>query len=119
MVPGYYDMTIYRGGTFEIDFSAKDDDGDISFAETYNKAELVIYEAWFTTVDPTPPVPLYTLSTEDGTIVIAGTIVRVHLPAAITLGLPLVSGVYRMRLIVDGPDPIIDPFMEGAITIKN
>ena len=119
MVPGIYNITIYRGGTFEIDLSAKDTAGDISFSEIYTKAELHIYEAWLTSVDPDLATPLYTLSTEDGTITIMGTIVRLFLSAEITAALPFISGVYRLKLIVDGIDPIVDFFLEGSVKVKN
>jgi hypothetical protein len=120
MVPGVYNITIYRGGTFEIDFYAEDDDGPISLGEIYDQADLIIYDAWVTPTEVNLPTPLMELSTTSGEIIISGTQLRIHLPAAITEAISFVGGTYRLKLtITDELNPVVDPFMQGTVTIRN
>ena len=119
MVPGRYNITIFRGGTFDVNISATDDNGTIDFGTTYTSAEMLIYRAWLTNLDENPDNFLFKLSTDNGMIVIAGTSIHLNIPATVTKSLSFESGVYLLKLIVDGFDPIVDPFLRGSIKIEN
>ncbi len=54
-----------------------------------------------------------------GMLIITNTVIHIHIPALVTPALPFDSGVYLLKLIVDGFDPIIDPFLKGRITVAN
>lgn len=118
MVPGKYDITVYRGGTFDVKLSAKDSNGDINFSSVYNSAVLRIYRAWITDLDDNPNNYLYELSTGNGMIELNGTAIHLHIPATVTQTFDFESGVYLLKLIVTGIDPIVDPFLEGRVKIK-
>ena len=119
MVPGRYNMTIFRGGTLDIGLSATDKNGPIPFGETYNSAVMRIYRAWMTNLDENPDNYLFELSTANGMIVIAGTVIHLHIPATVTQSMNFESGVYLLKLIVTGSDPIVDPFLKGHIKVEN
>ncbi len=119
MVPGKYNMTVFRGGTFDISISATDDNGDINFGQTYTSAKMCIYRAWLNNLDEDLDNCLYELNTTNGMLIITNTVIHIHIPALVTPALPFDSGVYLLKLIVDGIDPIIDPFLKGRITVAN
>lgn len=119
MIPGKYDMTLYRGGTFDVSLSASDADGPIDFGVTYTSAEMRVYRAWMTNLEENPDNFLFELTTDNGMIVIAGTSIHLGIPASVTQSLTFESGVYLLKLIVDGLDPIVDPFLNGKLKVQN
>lgn len=119
MVPGKYNMTIPRGGTFDVDLAAKDATGPIRFSDTYDAAEMRVYRAWMTNLDEHPDNYLFELSTSNGMITIAGDTIHLLIPASVTKSLYFDSGVYLLKLIVTGPDPIVDHFLKGMVRVEN
>ena len=119
MVPGKYDITIYRGGTFHIEATGSDKFGQINFASTYASAKMYIQRAWFNTNDSLPSEPLYEFSTENGIITLGSEVVTLHIAAPGTWSLPFNSGVYNLKLITADAEPIEDIFLEGVITVKS
>lgn len=119
MMPGKYNMTIFRGGTFDVSLKAKDLNGDVNFSDTYTSAAMHIYKAWLTNLDDSPDNFLFELSTENGMITISNTVIGLHIPASVTRTMTFESGIYLLKLIVDGADPIIDPFLHGELKIEN
>lgn len=119
MVPGKYNITVFRGGTFDISLSATDDNGPIDFGVTYTSAEMRIYRAWLNNIDENPDNFLFELTTDNGMIVIAGTSIHLSIPAIVTQSLSFESGVYLLKLIVDGFNPIVDPFLRGSLKVEN
>ena len=119
MVPGKYNMTIFRGGTFDIGITSSDKNGAINFGETYTSASMRIYRGWLTNLDDDPDDYLFELSTDNGMIVIAGTTIQLNIPASVTQSMSFESGVYLLKLVVDGFDPIVDPFLKGIIKVEN
>lgn len=117
MTPGTYNITIYRGGTFDIELTGSDADGSIIFSETYTTAALNIYEAWWDDDDVMPP-PLFEMTTTNGMITIAGASIKLHVPAEFTQSMTFNSGVYQLKLITDGIIPIVDYFLVGSVTVK-
>jgi len=120
MVPGVYNITIQRGGTFHIELTGSDSVGLIPFGSTYTSALMYIQRAWLNAADPMPEEPLFTLSTDDGTITIEDTVITLHLSAAVTRTLPFVSGVYSLKLIATGgAETIEDVLLKGTVTVEN
>jgi len=117
MTPGNYNITIFRGGTFDIELTASDLNGSINFSETYTAAELNIYDAWWD-ADDNMPEPLFEMTTGNGMITILGLSIKLHVPAGFTQGMSFTSGVYQLKLITDGPIPIVDYFLVGNVTVK-
>lgn len=118
MIPGNYNMHIYRGGTFSVDLTATDSDGDITFSDTYTSAWMGIYHAWLDDDDQVPATPLMELTTQNGLIILNQKVITLELPASVTATLSFVSGVYLIKLIVGGPNPIVDPFLKGRVLIE-
>jgi len=126
MVPGIYNITIYRGGTFRIDITATDTVGLINFSTSYNRAKMYIQSAWINTGDDIPINPLYELTSANGQIMIIGNTVSLFIPATMTTALPFTSGVYNLMLILDDEllggnpnDPIQDIILKGNITVES
>lgn len=120
MIPGNYDITVYRGGTFSIDFSATDEDGPINFSTTYTEAKLEVYPAWLNTSDDLPLEPIYEMNTTNGLIILGGTSGTLYIPAENTQALPFQSGSYKLKFIIDVPiAPIVDILLRGIIRVEN
>jgi len=117
MTPGTYNISIFRGGTFDIELTGSDKNGPINFGATYTAAELNIYEAWWDDDDTMPP-SIFEMTTGNGMIVIVGASIKLHVPAEITSGITFNSGVYQLKLITDGVIPIVDYFLVGKVTVK-
>lgn len=119
MVPGRYDLTIYRGGTLSVNITASDKDGPIDFGMVYAEAKMFIQKAWYSSVDEIPEQPLFELSTDNGYIIINGTILTLQLPSPVTLGLPFTQGVYDIKLIINQPELIADYLLYGMVNVKS
>jgi len=120
MVPGVYNITIQRGGTFHIELTGTDNVGAlIPFGSLYDSALMYIQRAWLNAADAMPEEPLFTLSTADGSITMEDTVITLHLAASVTRTLPFVSGVYSLKLIADGTETIEDVLVKGTVTVEN
>lgn len=119
MIPGKYNMTIFRGGTFDISMRATDKNGEVNFSNTYTSAKMTIYKAWLTNLDADPSNYLFELSTTNGMLAIASNVISLHIPASVTQTMTFDSGIYLLKLIVDGSDPIVDPFLHGELKMEN
>ena len=120
MIPGNYDITVYRGGTFSIDFSATDEDGPINFSTTYTEAKLEVYPAWLNTSDDLPLEPIYEMNTTNGLIILVGTSGTLYISSVDTQALPFQSGNYKLKFIIDVPiAPIVDILLRGIIRVEN
>ena len=129
MQPAKYDMIIWRGGTFSLDFSAEDDSKAVISFDLYQEIVLQIRPAWQTKVNKTPTsAPLLELSLANGGIVLKAnadgvedTVLVLTISAEDTAALPFSSGQYEMELIItDGsPEavPIVDKWLYGSVTV--
>lgn len=118
MVPGTYNITIYRGGTFTIECTALDGVGLINFETLYDSALMYIQPAWLNIDDTMPAEPLLILSTDNNRIVFNGTELTVHLTSDETRELTFSSGVYNLKLISHGTEIVEDIFLEGEVNVK-
>lgn len=102
MVPGKYDITIYRGSTFEIGIGAENSVGvAIDFAAVYDSMRLQIRPSWSKKQSATPPGALLELTTANGGIVVATTLITLYITAAATAALTFNEGQYDLELIID------------------
>ena len=118
MTPATYNITIYRGGTFNIECTSYDEVGFINFEELYDSALMYVQPAWLNIDDPIPTEPLLILSTDNNRILFNGTELTLHLASSETRELSFSSGVYNLKLISNGAEVIEDIFLEGEVTIK-
>lgn len=119
MIPGKLNFSIIRGGTCEISFTATDNDGDITFSDTYTSAALTIYKAWLSPIDYTPDTKLFEANTDNGYLTIDGKTILLYIPAAITNSLSFKEGVYRLGLIHSSAVDIVDFMLVGSVLITN
>lgn len=121
MIPEEYDITIYRGGTFELPISMTDDNGPVDFEATYDGARMQIRPKVLQApvVDQSPAAPILELTTTNLMLTMVGTVLTILIPASVTAALSAKSGVYDIELYAgpDGPTQIVDKPVGGAVTI--
>ena len=119
MNPGLYkEMLIQRGGTFSLSLTAKDDLGEINFAEKYTKARMLIYPAWIKPGATDPGEPLDSFTTENNRIAISATNLDIQMSSTDTALLTFSEGSYRLELIDETVTPAkVDPILEGIVTV--
>jgi hypothetical protein len=119
MIPGKYNITIYRGSTFNIHINAVDGLGDIYFNDEYTSARLHIRPAWVNTPSEVVGKPLLEMTTENFKILIVGKQITLTLSAKETAALNFFSGVYDLELVNTSVNPIIvDKILYGTVTVK-
>ena len=60
------------------------------------------------------------MTTENGLIVLGGTLGTLYIPATDTQALPFQSGIYKLKFIIDNPiAPIVDILLKGIIRVEN
>ncbi len=123
MIPGKYDITIHRGGTWNISLESEDENGvDTDFSD-YDEARMQIRPPWIKGV----PVkaPLLELTTGSGHIVISGTTVTLTISAQETASLDFDEGQYELEFVkhVDLgavppiPKEIVDKLILGSVAV--
>ncbi len=121
MVPGDYDITIYKGGTFTAGVEAENEsEVETDFETTYDSALLQIRKPYVKGVDSSP---LFELSTDNGRIEFDGTSVNLTISAEDTAALDFVSGIYDLELIIDAEDEdsdrVVDKLIRGKVTVMD
>ena len=119
MVPGKYDITIYRGGTFEIVIESESAQGVATdFAATYDSARLQVRPAWNKKLGTNPPAALLELTTANGGIVVATTTLTLYISAADTAALTFNEGRYDLELVVTTAGVIrVDKILTGLVSV--
>lgn len=123
MVPGNYDITIYRGGTFEIGVEAENAAGvGTDFEVTYDSIRMQIRPAWVKKQVASPSSPLLELTTANGGISIDGTTITLFISAADTTALAFNEGRYDLELVKDATlDPVaverVDKILTGLVKV--
>jgi len=123
MVPGNYDITIYRGGTFEIGVEAENAAGvGTDFEVTYDSIRMQIRPAWVKKQVASPSTPLLELTTANGGISIDGTTITLFISAADTTALAFNEGRYDLELVKDATlDPVaverVDKILTGLVKV--
>jgi len=118
MQPAEYNITIPRGGTFDLPISLSDDDGLVDFSIVYTGARMQVRDDILHVPETTVEAALLDLTTENGGLEISGTTLYIHLTAAETAALTFVSGKYDIELVNDaGTDDVVDKLLYGKVTV--
>jgi len=122
MVPGTYNIKIYKGSTWSITLEARDAlDASMDFS-VYDSMRMQIRAPWIKGI----PVgaPLLELTSENGRISLQSddTQILLVLSAAITADLTFKEGVYDLELVKDAVlDPptaeVVDKLIRGSVTV--
>lgn len=127
MVPGKYDITIYRGSTWTITINAENAQGiDIDFATSYvdnpgaglGDIRMQIRPIW-----ETGPIPegdaLLELTIANARIVLEGANLNLVLTlnAADTAALTFNTGKYELELVTGDTVPVVDKLLYGDVTV--
>jgi hypothetical protein len=119
MVPGKYDITIHRGGTWSISIEAKNEqDVATNFDTAYDRMRMQIRPAWRQNPIPTGQ-PLLSLTTENGRITTQnnGTQIVLTISAVDTAKLEFNAGQYELELVKDGDPEIVDKILYGSVYV--
>jgi len=122
MVPGTYNIRIYRGSTWSITLEARDAlDVAMDFS-VYDSMRMHIRAPWIKGIPVSDP--LLELTTENGRISLqsADTQILLVLSAAVTADLAFKEGVYDLELVKDAVlDPptaeVVDKLIRGSVTV--
>ena len=127
MIPGRYDIIIYRDTTYSLPGISKKDANDvyIDFQADYidtpgdgdGKIELVIRPPWKNRASETKLDPLYTLSDTIGTIIVATTVLSLLVPASVTSAFTFNEGFYELELYTGDTEPVVDQLLHGKVTV--
>ena len=119
MIPGEYNITIYKGTTFSIELAPEDDDGPIPFDQTYTEGSLRIYPAGVVTMaDAENADVLIELTVANGGLDINTTRVIAEISQPETAMIEWSSARYVLDLIVGGDIPIVDRMVYGTVTVE-
>jgi hypothetical protein len=123
MVPGNYDITIYRGGTFSVGINAENAAGVAIDFSTYDSVRMQIRPAWIKKHGNSPMVPLLELTTDNGGIEVVTTTLTMFISAADTAALTFNEGRYDLELVTDavvGPPvvaEVVDKILVGLVKV--
>jgi len=127
MVPGKYDITIYRGSTWTITVTAKNAaDVDIDFATSYvdipsaglGDIRMQIRPIWNN--DPIPSgEALLELTLANARIALAGSNLNIvlTLDAETTAALEFNTGKYELELVTGDTTSVVDKLLYGDVTV--
>lgn len=125
MIPGKYDMTIYKGGTFSTSFTSENNLGVPMNFSDYNEIRMQIRPIWAKM--PYTEDPLMDFTEANGRIVrpVDGLSLILNIAAADTEIIDFESGKYGLELIkyvdlqADPPIPvqIVDKYFIGLIAV--
>lgn len=125
MIPGKYDITIYKGGTFSITLSSENAIGtDINFNDAYDEIRMQIRPTWAKM--PYTEDPLMDFTVANGRIVIPtdGLSLTLNIDAADTELIDFKDGKYGLELIKYATtDPVavevVDKFLTGLVAVAD
>ena len=122
MIPGKYNITIHRGGTWSIGINAE----NLDFT-TYDEIRMQIRPPWVKGVVSSKPA-LFTLSMTNGRITLEdeGLTVRLTVSAADTAAITFDEGIYDLELVQHAdltgdpviPEEIVDKLLYGSVTVQ-
>ena len=123
MIPGKYDIVMWRGSTWEISLNA--DGLDFSI---YDEIHMHVRPPW-TGGKPVAQPPLLLLDKDNGRIVVSagGLTLTLTVSAADTQALTFDSGIYDLEMVRNAdltanppvPERIVDKLIYGTVTIKS
>lgn len=123
MIPGKYDITIYRGGTWHIAVAARDENDTPVSLGIYDEIRMQIRPPWVKGM-PTK-APLFELSLANGRITVVNDNINLKISAADTGGMAFDAGRYELEMVrhVDlaanppVPEEIVDKLIYGAVIV--
>ena len=123
MIPGKYDMTIYKGGTFSITMTSKNAVGvSVNFNDDYDEIRMQIRPTWAKI--PYTEKALMDFTVVNGRIIIPadGLSLTLNIDAADTELIEFKDGKYGLELIKYATtDPvaveIVDKFFTGLVAV--
>lgn len=121
MVPGRYDITIYRGKTWSITLEAKNAQGvAINFDTAYDSFRMQIRPAWRTGPIPSEKA-LFELTSTNGRIITinGGLQLKLAIDAVDTAKLDFTAGKYELELVKDGVVETVDPLLYGSVNVTD
>jgi len=128
MIPGKYDITIYRGSTWSIGLGAKDvnltpTDFQAAYIDTptvgLGSARMHIRPAWAAKPGVAKAAPLLELTTANGRIVINNVLITLTISAEDTAALEFNSGKYDIELVTGDDVPVVHKLLYGTVTVKD
>jgi hypothetical protein len=128
MLPGKYNMTMFRGDTFSIAITRASAAGvPINFQTQYidkpaagnGSCVMTIRPGWKIRPETKKQTPLAVLSTALGTITVVGETITVTIPAGTTEDYSFNEGVYDIEIRTGDIVPVVHKVLYGRITIKD
>jgi len=124
MVPGKYNIEIYRGGTYSTGITAKTRENGVSVVfDGYTSMRMQIRPPWSYTLGAVRPAPLLELSTVNGGLSITpnGLGIVITIAASVTAALPFSEGVYDLELIIEeaGKEDVVDKLLFGSVKVMD
>lgn len=132
MIPGKYDFTIYRGGTWSITITAEDDNGTSKDFSKYDEIIMQIRPAWVKNAQSS--TPLLELSLANGRITTTQVSVTDEetqevttyiyeltftISAVDTATISFNAGRYEIDLINNSEDPaVVDKILYGDVKVE-
>jgi len=121
MIPGKYNITIWRGGTWSIGINA-----DYIDFTAYDEIRLQVRPPWVKGTPTKPPLLSMTLVNGRVTLEDEGLTVRLTVSAADTAGITFDEGIYDLELVQHAdpegdpaiPEEIVDKLIYGKVTVQ-
>jgi len=122
MVPGTYNIKIYKGSTWSITLEAKDAQGIAMDFADYNSMRMQIRAPFIKGVPTGPALLELTTANDRISLQSANTQILLTLSAAVTAALTFKEGVYELEMVKDAVvDPpsveIVDKLIRGSVTV--
>jgi hypothetical protein len=128
MIPGKYDIEIYRGSTWTINVSKRDaNDIYLNFEDAYinqpaaglGEIRMYIRPAWRGRPGDVKPEPLLELTTANGRITVSTTVLTLTIPASVTETLSFIEGLYDIECVTGDAEPVVDKILAGSVAVKD
>ncbi len=119
MVPGKFDIKIYRGSTYDTQITAKSEDGSAMDFGAYDSMRMQVRTPGSSLLGADRPDPLMELTTGNGMLVVAGDDLsfRIVIDSVTSADLPFSEGEYDIELVkLDPGNPdIVDKILYGGV----
>lgn len=122
MIPGKYDITVYRGGTYRNRITARSKESGLTTDFTkYTAIRMQVKEPWIGSLDTVNPPALLELSLVNGRITKSNSnmALDILLTASETAALPFDEGIYDLELVVEaeGVEDEVDKILYGKFFV--
>jgi hypothetical protein len=121
MIPGRYNITVYKGTTYTNTITALSQENGVTVDfSKYTNLRLQVREPWMNEYQSST-TPLLEMTTENGrlSIVNNGLAIQLLLDSEETTALTFNSGVYALELVemVEGLPDVVDPILIGSFSV--